>query len=64
MAWFSARAFPNPQEIVQQTADRLPLKRLGLPEDIAGVALFLAGEDASWITGSNVVVDGGSLCLP
>ena len=64
LLWFSARAFPNPQEIVQQTADRLPLKRLGLPEDIAGVALFLAGEDASWITGSNVVVDGGSLCLP
>jgi NAD(P)-dependent dehydrogenase (short-subunit alcohol dehydrogenase family) len=64
LLWDSARAFPNPEEIVQQTADRLPLKRLGLPEDIAAAALFLAAEDSSWITGSNVVVDGGSLCLP
>ncbi|MBN1835688.1 MAG: glucose 1-dehydrogenase [Spirochaetales bacterium] len=64
LLWFSARAFPNPEEIIQQTADRLPAKRLGTPEDIASVAVFLAGEEASWITGSNVVVDGGSLCLP
>lgn len=64
LLWYSARAFPNPEEVVQQTADRLPARRLGLPEDIAAVALFLAGEEASWVTGSNVVVDGGSLCLP
>jgi NAD(P)-dependent dehydrogenase (short-subunit alcohol dehydrogenase family) len=64
LLWDSARAFPNPEEIVQQTADRLPLKRLGLPADIAAAALFLVGEDASWITGSNFIVDGGSLCLP
>ena len=64
LLWDSARAFPNPEEIVQQTADRLPTKRLGLPEDIAAAALFLVGQEGSWITGSNVVVDGGSLCLP
>jgi NAD(P)-dependent dehydrogenase (short-subunit alcohol dehydrogenase family) len=64
LLWDSARAFPNPDEVVQQTADRLPLKRLGLPADIAAAALFLVGEDASWITGSNFIVDGGSLCLP
>ena len=64
LLWYSARAFPNPEEIVQQTADRLPARRLGLPEDIAAAALFLAGEEASWITGSNLIVDGGSLCLP
>lgn len=63
LLWDSVRAFPNPGEIVQQTADRLPMKRLGLPEDIAGAALFLAGDDASWITGANLVVDGGSLLL-
>jgi NAD(P)-dependent dehydrogenase (short-subunit alcohol dehydrogenase family) len=35
------------------------IKRVGQPEDIAGVALFLAGEDAAFMTGTNVVVDGG-----
>ncbi len=63
LLWDSVRAFPNPDEIVQQTADRLPMKRLGLPEDIAAAALFLAGDEASWITGANLVVDGGSLLL-
>jgi NAD(P)-dependent dehydrogenase (short-subunit alcohol dehydrogenase family) len=63
LLWDSVRAFPNPGEIVQQTADRLPMKRLGRPEDIAAAALFLAGDDASWITGANLVVDGGSLLL-
>ncbi len=64
LLWNSAQAFPNPEEVVQQTAERLPLKRLGLPADIAEAALYLAGERASWITGSSFLVDGGSLCMP
>ncbi len=39
--------------------DHLPLKRAGQPAEIAGVAWFLAGPDASYITGSVVTVDGG-----
>jgi len=39
--------------------DHLPLKRAGQPGEIAGVAWFLAGADASYITGSVVTVDGG-----
>lgn len=39
--------------------DHLPLKRAGKPEEIAGVAWFLAGPDASYITGSVLTVDGG-----
>ncbi len=42
-------------------ARRLPTKRLGEPEDIAGAALFLASDLASWITGQTIVVDGGAL---
>ncbi len=37
----------------------LPLRRAGRPEEIAGVALFLAGPDASYITGQVITVDGG-----
>ncbi|MGV3763331.1 SDR family NAD(P)-dependent oxidoreductase [Parapedobacter sp.] len=39
--------------------DHLPLKRPGKPEEVAGVAYFLAGPDASYMTGSVVTVDGG-----
>jgi NAD(P)-dependent dehydrogenase (short-subunit alcohol dehydrogenase family) len=42
-------------------ARRLPTKRLGEPEDVAGAALFLASDLASWITGHTLVVDGGAL---
>jgi NAD(P)-dependent dehydrogenase (short-subunit alcohol dehydrogenase family) len=45
-------------------AGRLPLKRLGEPDDIAKAALFLASEAASWMTGQVLVVDGGALAMP
>lgn len=37
----------------------LPLRRAARPEEIAGVAFFLAGKDASYITGQVIIVDGG-----
>jgi 3-oxoacyl-[acyl-carrier protein] reductase len=37
----------------------IPMKRLGLPQDIARVALFLASEDSSYLTGQVITVDGG-----
>lgn len=42
-------------------AGRLPLRRLGVPEDIARAILFLCSDAASWITGHTLVVDGGAL---
>jgi NAD(P)-dependent dehydrogenase (short-subunit alcohol dehydrogenase family) len=45
-------------------ARRLPLKRIGEPDDIATVALFLASDAARWITGQTIVVDGGALVAP
>ena len=39
----------------------IPLGRVGEPEDIARCALFLASDDASWISGAEIVVDGGAL---
>ena len=58
----SVKAFDNPESIIQETENRLPMKRLGLPEDIAQAALYLVSEKASWITGTAFVVDGGFLC--
>jgi len=40
-------------------ASRYPMKRLGTPEDTAKLAAFLLSDDASWITGQTVVIDGG-----
>ena len=40
---------------------RLPLGRIGEPDDVATVALFLASDAARWITGQTLVVDGGAL---
>lgn len=40
------------------------LKRLGTPEDIAGVAAFLAGDDSRFVTGAAIVVDGGATAHP
>ena len=42
-------------------ARHTPLRRLGEPEDIANAALFLVSDAASWMTGANLVVDGGAL---
>ncbi|MGH3369342.1 MAG: SDR family oxidoreductase, partial [Nocardioidaceae bacterium] len=42
-----------------EVAATYPLKRLGLPEDIGSVVAFLLSDDAAWLTGQTVVVDGG-----
>lgn len=42
---------------------RIPLGRVGQPDDIVNAALFLASDEASWITGINLVVDGGGTVL-
>lgn len=45
-------------------AARLPLQRLGEPQDIANLAVFLASDLASWITGETYVIDGGAGVAP
>jgi 3-oxoacyl-[acyl-carrier protein] reductase len=48
-----------PQEVKEEMLKQVPLGRPGLPEDVAGVVAFLCSEDASYITGEIIRVDGG-----
>jgi len=50
-----------PQEARDRSAATVPLQRAGTSEDMAGPAVFLASDDASYVTGSKVYVDGGVL---
>ncbi len=51
--------FNDPEEARRRVLSTFPLGRLGKPEDIAKAALFLASDDAEWITGAWLTVDGG-----
>ena len=48
-----------PDKVLQEMIDRVPLKRLGQPEDIANVYAFLASDDAAYINGAVLEVSGG-----
>jgi meso-butanediol dehydrogenase/(S,S)-butanediol dehydrogenase/diacetyl reductase len=50
-------------EAFKQNIARIPLGRVGQPDDIVNAALFLASDEASWVTGVNLVVDGGGSVL-
>ena len=53
--------FADPDAKAQRIA-RIPLGRFGNPDDVAGLATFLASDDAAWLTGQVVVLDGGISC--
>jgi meso-butanediol dehydrogenase/(S,S)-butanediol dehydrogenase/diacetyl reductase len=57
---WAPRVAENPQ-IFDQLSKWYPLGRVGEPEDIANAALFLASDQAAWITGTVLTVDGGLL---
>jgi NAD(P)-dependent dehydrogenase (short-subunit alcohol dehydrogenase family) len=52
------RAHPDPVEFRRRLEREYPLRRIASPEEVARVALFLASDDASFVSGSQIVVDG------
>lgn len=57
------RRTSNPA-LYESTLKQIPFGRMGTPEEVANVVLFLASDKASWITGQSIVVDGGQLIGP
>lgn len=51
----------KPVEFFKKVLSETPLMRQGNPQEVAKAVLFLAGDDASYITGSNLVIDGGRM---
>jgi len=54
------RAFTNYEEVAAKTAELSPLNRMGQPDDLASACYFLCSSEASWITGTTLIVDGGT----
>jgi 3-oxoacyl-[acyl-carrier protein] reductase len=48
-----------PQDVKEKMLGMIPLNKLGSPQDVANACMFLASEEASYITGQSIVVDGG-----
>ena len=54
------KVFTNYEEVKEKTAALSPLGRMGTPEDLASACWFLCSDEASWITGNTLIVDGGT----
>ena len=51
-------------ELYAEVARRIPVRRLGQPQDIAHTAAFLLSDEASYINATTIVLDGGTMALP
>ena len=54
---------PLPEETKRAHAASLPLKRLGMPEDLVGTVMWLVSDASSFVTGQTIAVDGGTVML-
>ena len=59
---FIASVGMKPDELMESVKTTYPIGRMAEPEEIAKVMVFLASDDASYMTGSCVICDGGMMC--
>jgi len=57
------RKSQDPEAVRRERISVHPIGRLGQPEDMAGLAVYLASEESSWVTGAALLVDGGYLAV-
>lgn len=57
------RQAPDPEAVRRERIGMHPIGRLGQPDDIAGMAVYLASDESKWVTGSVLPVDGGYLAV-
>jgi len=55
----SSKQFPEYKKMISKVLKNIPAKKLGTPDDIANAVILLASDEASWIYGQILVVDGG-----
>ena len=53
------REYPDPQKAYEEMAATQLLKRMGRPDEVAAAALYLASDEAAFVTGSSLIIDGG-----
>jgi NAD(P)-dependent dehydrogenase (short-subunit alcohol dehydrogenase family) len=58
-----ARALWSDERLYQRLIEQYPLRRIGAPRDVAGVAVFLASRASDWMTGQTLVIDGGGAIM-
>tara|TARA_B100000427_G_C15483016_1_gene583999 strand:- start:344 stop:1108 length:765 start_codon:yes stop_codon:yes gene_type:complete len=56
--YFAKALWDNP-DILKSTTSKAPLRRIGIPDEIAGAAVYLASQAGAFTTGQNIVIDGG-----
>ena len=54
---------PSLKSLIEQWNDMAPLKRLGKPEELQAIAVYLAGDSSAFTTGSDFVIDGAFTCI-